>query len=154
MSRVVCFSSAQVFGCSEGEGEPVYLPIDDAHPLRAARPYGMSKRLTEEMCEAWTFRTAIPTVVLRPVHILDDRELERIAEADLEFGAFVHVADAATLAVTTPLSGHHRVTLCGPGRFDTSRARNLLRWTPTRAWSTHSPVVGTDTPPVTEELQP
>ena len=34
VDRVVYFSSAQVFGCSEGEGTPAYLPIDDAHPLR------------------------------------------------------------------------------------------------------------------------
>lgn len=41
VSRVVYFSSAQVFGFAEGEGTPAYLPVDDAHPLRAARPYGL-----------------------------------------------------------------------------------------------------------------
>jgi nucleoside-diphosphate-sugar epimerase len=61
-SRFVYFSSAQVFGFAEGEGTPEYLPVDDEHPLRAARPYGMSKRLAETMCEAWTARTGIPTV--------------------------------------------------------------------------------------------
>ena len=39
VSRVVYFSSAQVFGFAEGEGTPAYLPVDDRHPLRAARPY-------------------------------------------------------------------------------------------------------------------
>ena len=48
------FSSAQVFGFAEGEGVPEYLPVDDDHPLRASRPYGLSKRLGEEMCAAWT----------------------------------------------------------------------------------------------------
>src|SRR5947209_4498604 len=62
VARIVYFSSAQVFGFAEGEGTPAYLPVDDAHPLRAARPYGMSKRLAEEMCAAWTARTAIPTI--------------------------------------------------------------------------------------------
>src|SRR3954454_9090955 len=65
--RVVTYSSIQVFGCSEGEGDPVYLPVDDDHPRRASRPYGMSKVLVEEMCERWTTRTGIPTVLLRPV---------------------------------------------------------------------------------------
>jgi UDP-glucose 4-epimerase len=32
VDRVVYFSSAQVFGCSEGEGPPAYLPIDDEPP--------------------------------------------------------------------------------------------------------------------------
>jgi UDP-glucose 4-epimerase len=49
VSRVVYFSSAQVFGFAEGEGTPAYLPVDDTHRC-ARRPYGMSKRLAEEMC--------------------------------------------------------------------------------------------------------
>ena len=60
VERVVHFSSAQVFGFAEVEGEPVYLPMDDRHPLRAARPYGLSKRLSEELCEAWTHHTGTP----------------------------------------------------------------------------------------------
>src|SRR5206468_10372692 len=120
-SRVVYFSSAQVFGFAEGEGAPDYLPIDDAHPLRAARPYGISKRLAEEMCSAWTSRTGIPTVVLRPVMILDDRGVDAFTASKAELGAYVHVddvVDAVVLALDVPLSGHHRLTLCGPGDFD------------------------------------
>jgi UDP-glucose 4-epimerase len=67
LSRMVYFSSAQVFGFAEGEGSPAYLPVDDDHPVRASRPYGMSKRLAEEICRAWTTRTGIPTIVLRRV---------------------------------------------------------------------------------------
>ena len=44
LTRVITFSSAQVFGFAEGEGVPDYLPVNDSHPLRAARPYGLSKR--------------------------------------------------------------------------------------------------------------
>jgi nucleoside-diphosphate-sugar epimerase len=47
LSRVVTFSSAQVFGFADGEGIPTYVPVDDAHPLGASRPYGLSKRLAE-----------------------------------------------------------------------------------------------------------
>jgi UDP-glucose 4-epimerase len=151
VSRVVYFSSAQVFGCAEGEGTPAYLPIVDAHPVRAARPYGMSKRLAEDMCAAWTARTGILTTVLRPVLILDDQGLRQITAADAELGAFVHVDDVAT-AVVQALSasvpppaagaesagrypaGHVRLTLCGPGQFDTSAARRALGWTATRGW--------------------
>jgi nucleoside-diphosphate-sugar epimerase len=49
--RVVCFSSVQVFGIAEGERLPDYFPVDDAHPRRAMRPYGLSKRLAEDLCE-------------------------------------------------------------------------------------------------------
>jgi nucleoside-diphosphate-sugar epimerase len=137
IARVVYFSSAQVFGFAEGEGTPDYLPVDDAHPLRAARPYGMSKRLAEDMCSTWTARTGITTIVLRPVLILTDQALSQITEADAELGAFVHaddVASAVLRALSVTVSGHIRLTLCGPGQFDTTIARRILRWTPRRGW--------------------
>ena len=136
-ARIIYFSSAQVFGFAEGEGTPDYLPVDDTHPLRASRPYGMSKRLAEEMCDAWTSRTAIPTLVLRPVMILDDDGLTLMAESQPELAAFVHVddvVDATLRAINAKLSGHHRITLCGPGAFDSSRAQHILGWSPSRSW--------------------
>ena len=135
VDRVVSFSSATVFGFYEGEGEPAYLPIDDDHPLRATRPYGMSKRLAEDMCEAWTARTGIPTVTLRPVTVVDDRQLARLDVDRFELGAWIHVddvADAVVQALHVPVDGHVRVTLCGPGPYDTSHARQVLGWEPTR----------------------
>jgi nucleoside-diphosphate-sugar epimerase len=137
VARVVFFSSAQVFGCAEGEGTPDYLPLDDAHPLRAARPYGLSKRLAEEMCKAWTDRTGIPTIALRPVLILDDAGLQRVHRTEAELDAFVHVddvIDAARRAIETEIVGHHRLLLCGPGHFDTKPAQRLLGWTPHHDW--------------------
>jgi len=137
VSRVVYFSSAQVFGFAEGEGTPAYLPVDDAHPLRAARPYGMSKRLAEEMCAAWTGRTGIPTIVLRPVMILSDDGLTKIGKEDAELGAFVHtddVAQAVVRSLAAPIEGHVRLTLCGPGDFDTTAALRTLGWRPQRGW--------------------
>jgi UDP-glucose 4-epimerase len=137
LGRVVYLSSAQVFGCAEGEGAPAYLPIDDRHPLRAARPYGLSKRLAEEMCQAWTTRTGIATVVLRPVLVLDDARLSGASRAAAELDAYVHVddvGDAIVRSLTRPVAGHHRVTLCGPGRFDSSGARDLLGWHPRHGW--------------------
>jgi UDP-glucose 4-epimerase len=137
LSRVVYFSSAQVFGFAEGEGTPAYLPVDDDHPVRASRPYGMSKRLAEEMCLAWTKRTGIPTIVLRPVLILTDQSLSAWSADTAEFGAFVHVDDVASAtvrAVTADLDGHHRLTLCGPGPFDTALTEVTLGWRATRTW--------------------
>jgi len=63
--RVICFSSAQVFGIAEGERLPDYFPVDDAHPRRAMRPCGLSKRLAEDLCEGFTAWTGISTVSLR-----------------------------------------------------------------------------------------
>jgi nucleoside-diphosphate-sugar epimerase len=139
LGRVIYLSSGQVFGCAEGEGAPDYLPIDDHHPLRAARPYGLSKRLAEEMCQAWSTRTGITTVVLRPVMILNDATLGSASRSTAELDAYVHVddvSDAIVRSLIRPITGHHRLTLCGPGQFDVSADRKLLGWQAQRGWPT------------------
>jgi nucleoside-diphosphate-sugar epimerase len=124
--RVVHFSSVQALGTSEGERLPDYLPLDDEHPRRAVRPYGLSKRLAEDLCEAFTASTALATVSLRPVAVWGPETYARVAaeraaeprrewEPFWEYGAFVDVRDVAsavTSALTVPLSGHHRLLLC------------------------------------------
>ncbi|MGH3169007.1 MAG: NAD-dependent epimerase/dehydratase family protein [Trebonia sp.] len=126
VTRVVHFSSSQVFGIAEGERLPDYFPVDDAHPRRAMRPYGLSKLLGEDLCAGFTSRTGIPTVVMRPVWVWEPGMYQRIEaswRADppaewtpfWEYGSFVDVRDVASavgLAVTVPLAGHHRMALC------------------------------------------
>lgn len=97
----------------------------------------MSKRLAEEMSAVCTDRTGIPTIVLRPVMILDDAGLEAISPDAAEIGAFVHVvdvADAVVRSLRTEIGGHYRLTLCGRRPFDTSQSTKLLGWRPTRTW--------------------
>jgi len=124
--RVVYFSSGQVLGLAEGERLPDYFPVDDAHPRRAMRPYGLSKCLAEDLCAGFTARTGIPTVALRPAWVWDPGMYQRI-EAQWqanpasewtpawEYGQFVDVrdvADAVQRALDVPMAGHHRMLLC------------------------------------------
>ena len=127
-TRAICFSSAQVFGIAEGERLPDYFPVGDAHPRRAKRPYGLSKRLGEDLCQGFTARTGIATVCLRPVAVWDEAQYSRVRdrwrvhpeaewEPFWEYGAFVDVRDVALAvhqALTVPLAGHHRALLCAP----------------------------------------
>jgi len=124
--RVIYFSSAQVFGTAGGERLPDYFPLDDAHPRRAVRAYGLSKCLAEDLCAGFTARTGIASVALRPVWVWQPghyRQIEERWRAEpeseylpyWEYGAFVDVRDVATaveLALTVPLTGHHRALLC------------------------------------------
>lgn len=126
VTRVVHFSSAQVFGIAEGERLPDYFPVDDAHPRRAMRPYGLSKCLAEDLCAGFTARTGIASVSLRPVWVWDPGQYQRVEtrwrseprsewEPFWEYGAFVDVRDVTTAveqALTVPLAGHHRALLC------------------------------------------
>jgi UDP-glucose 4-epimerase len=77
VARVIHLSSAQVFGIAEGERHPDYFPVDDAHPRRAMRPYGLSKALSEDLCAGFTARTGIATVSLRPVAVWDPDRYQR-----------------------------------------------------------------------------
>jgi nucleoside-diphosphate-sugar epimerase len=129
VSRVVYFSSGQVFGLADGERLPDYFPVDDEHPRRAMRPYGLSKCLAEDLCAGFTARTGIPSVALRPAWVWDPGMYERIGrqwQADpasewtptWEYGQFVDVrdvADAVRRALEVPLAGHHRMLLCAAG---------------------------------------
>jgi nucleoside-diphosphate-sugar epimerase len=126
VTRVVHISSAQVFGIAEGERPPDYFPVDDEHPRRAARPYGLSKRLAEDLCQAFTERTATATICLRPVAVWSPNHYAEIDrrrhqsplsewEPFWEYGAFVDVRDVAVaveLALSAGWSGHHRAILC------------------------------------------
>lgn len=137
--RVIHFSSAQVLGIAEGERLPDYFPVDDAHPRRAMRPYGLSKRLAEDMCAAATARTGIATVSLRPVAVWGPREYQQVQalrradpraewEPFWEYGAFVDVRDVAAavaLALAVPLAGHHRALLCAADISATAPALEL-----------------------------
>ena len=126
VSRVICFSSAQALGIAEGEQLPDYFPVDDDHPRRAMRPYGLSKVLVEDLCAGFTARTGIPTVCPRPVAVWPETKYSSVAaqwrdrpstewEPFWEYGAFVDARDVAAavdLGLIVPLSGHHRVLLC------------------------------------------
>jgi len=124
--KVIHFSSGQALGIAEGERLPDYFPVDDHHPRRAMRPYGLSKRLAEDLCEGFTRRTGIVTVSLRPVAVWSPDRYRRVEEQRRaapesewepywEYGAFVDVRDVAAAVERTleiPLAGHHRALLC------------------------------------------
>jgi UDP-glucose 4-epimerase len=146
VGRVVHFSSVQVFGTAEAERLPDYFPIDDAHPRRATRAYGLSKCLAEDLCAGFTSRTGIPTVSLRPVWVWDPSMYQRIEaqwRADprsewtpfWDYGTFVDVRDVATAvrqALTVPLAGHHRLLLCAADIAATEPSLDIAaRLTPT-----------------------
>ena len=136
--RVINFSSGKALGMTERV--PDYLPIDDDHPARPTLPYGLSKLISEDMCEGLTRRTGIATVCLRPVAVFFEADYSRweevlATEVDTvgvpwHMGVFVDARDCASAtlaALDRPASGHLRALLCATDIAAEEDSRELAR---------------------------
>ncbi len=119
--RVVYMSSGRALGLLERD--PDYLPLDDEHRGLPSAPYALSKWLAEEMCEAFTNRTGVTTICLRPVRFSTRRITRALAKpvAPPRAGTFwplgvpIDVRDVATAvaaAVRCGAPAHSRLLLC------------------------------------------
>lgn len=70
--RVVFASSREVYG------EPLSLPVDEAHPLLSINMYGASKVAGEALCRAFARESSIETTVLRLANVYGDRDFGRV----------------------------------------------------------------------------
>lgn len=50
-------------------GSPEYLPIDEKHAIKVLNPYGLSKRMAEEVCEFYRDNFDMSVVIMRPFNI-------------------------------------------------------------------------------------
>ena len=50
-------------------GSPDYLPIDEAHPVKAFNPYAQSKVICEQICKGYSRDFKVPVIVFRPFNI-------------------------------------------------------------------------------------
>jgi nucleoside-diphosphate-sugar epimerase len=106
------------------ERDADYLPLDDNHRGLPSAPYALSKWLCEEMCEAFTTRTGVQTLCLRPVQVFDQSDYQRALATENSasrpgtvwaLGVHLNVldlAEAASAAVTCTAPAHSRMLLC------------------------------------------
>ena len=125
--RIVSFSSVNAMGIFMGEDTPDFFPIDESHPCRPGRAYGISKYLGEHACRLYTRRTGVATICIRPPAVLTDQGIEEAREQDRdpasapthhwEYGCFIHVEDlarATLCALTCPDPGHVALLVNAP----------------------------------------
>lgn len=120
--RVVYISSGRSLGLLERL--PDYLPLDDDHRGLPSQPYALSKWLAEEMCAAYSQRTAVETVCLRPVAVFDEADYRRAAAGTAppppagrtwHLGVHIDVRDVAAAvaaAAGAEVPKHSRLLLC------------------------------------------
>lgn len=117
--RVVYASSVAALGFpfQYRQSEPLYVPIDEAHPLLPQDPYALSKAAGEETAAAYARRGAGSAASLRFSTILHPRNYRQfIDRARDDPGASAPLlwsyvdlrdaVDACVLALTAPFEGH------------------------------------------------
>jgi UDP-glucose 4-epimerase len=142
IKRLVFMSSESTLGFafSSTRIAPLYLPIDEDHPLRPQDPYGMSKLAGELLCRGYSARSATETVCLRAPWIWVPEEKERKFYRQLideypkwykNLWAFIHVedvVDAVVCALTAKLQIGHDIFFISAGENWTGKeSRELAR---------------------------
>jgi len=116
MERVVWASSETLIGLPFARQEPAYAPIDEDHPLRPESHYALAKLAGEAIAEQFARWTGTPHVSLRISNIMEEHDYDRFPTfwGDARIRAWNlwgyvdarDVAQAASLSLTTSLSGH------------------------------------------------
>jgi nucleoside-diphosphate-sugar epimerase len=126
LKRAVVASSVAAYGFlyARRMPSPEYLPLDEEHPCRPQDPYGLSKRLGEEIADAFGASAGLSTASLRLAGINFDLEYatfpERWKEPAARLGGFwsyVDVRDAAVacrLALEASIVGHRVFNVAAP----------------------------------------
>jgi nucleoside-diphosphate-sugar epimerase len=142
--RVVYLSSAKALGLLERD--PDYLPVDDDHRGLPSLPYALSKWLAEEMCAAFSARTNIQTLCLRPVQVFDAESYAAAAGrtwrpsdgGHWHLGVHIDVRDVATAcaaALTCTAPQHERLLLSAADLAAHEPTRELVsRYLPNVEW--------------------
>ena len=80
--KVVLASSISATGLGEMRPDfpPEYLPVDEAHPMKPAHAYGMSKLVVEDIARGFALQGGISITCLRPVSVIFESTLQRAVE--------------------------------------------------------------------------
>ena len=80
--KVVLASSVSAIGVGEMRSDfpPEYLPIDEAHPMKPAGAYGLSKLVLEDIARGFALHGDMSITCLRPVAVIFESNLRRTVD--------------------------------------------------------------------------
>ena len=80
--KVVLASSISAVGIGEMRPDfpPEYLPVDEAHAMKPAHAYGVSKLVVEDIARAFALEGGMSITCLRPVAVVVESNLRRAVE--------------------------------------------------------------------------
>jgi len=139
--RFIFISSESVLGFTFSTTRmwPAYFPIDEFHPLRPQDPYGLSKFVCEQICSAFSRRTGMQTICLRPPWIWapEPKEIELYRRLIAEYPkwsknlwAYIHVDDVSgavrQCVEKADLPQHDSFFICAPETWVDVDTRTLI----------------------------
>ena len=140
IKRIVSGSSLAVYGLyyPSTDVSPDYLPVDEAHPRRPHDPYGLSKLVGEEMCDAFSCKGDVRIASLRfsgiysetNLHVLEERRKDPMVRGTGALWSYVDVRDAAAacrLALQADFQGHEAFNICATTTIMDQATEELLR---------------------------
>ena len=80
--KVVLASSVSATGIGEMRPDfpPEYLPVDEAHAMKPAHAYGVSKLVVEDIARSFALHGDVSITCLRPVAVIVDSNLRRTVD--------------------------------------------------------------------------
>jgi len=70
------YQARMIYVSSYVYGSPLYLPVDEGHPLSAHNPYAQSKIIAEQVCQYYSWQFRVPVIVFRPFNIYGPSQSE------------------------------------------------------------------------------
>ena len=82
IGKVVLASSISAIGIGEMRPDfaPEYLPVDEAHAMKPAHAYGVSKLVVEDIARSFALHGDVSITCLRPVAVIVESNLRRTVE--------------------------------------------------------------------------
>ena len=127
VKKIVCGSSLAVYGFYYPTTllVPHYLPVDEKHPPRPQDPYGLTKLVSEKLCDALAQRTGMQIASFRFSGIYTEEHRSLLAQRSENplirgtgaLWSYIDARDAARacrLAIEANLSGHEAFNICAP----------------------------------------
>lgn len=137
IDRVVWASSETVLGVPFEQGEPLYAPIDAAHPVRPETPYALSKVHGEDIGRYFASNHGVASVALRFAMIVHPQDyasfrqdFDDVVGRRWNLWAYVDLRDAARatgLAVDRPLRGAHEAVIAAADTAMDRESAELMR---------------------------
>ena len=105
VERIVVTSTSEVYGT------PLYVPIDEKHPLQGQSPYAASKIAADKAAESYHLSYDLPVAVIRPFNTFGPRQSARAIVPTIVAQALAGGPHPPRLARDQPrpaLRGRHR----------------------------------------------